>query len=137
MNTCVFMGRLAKDPEVTTIMSQGREVNVAHFMLVVKRNFSSQVFTIRVAAYNQNAEFVRKYLEKGTKVMVSGELVITRLGDQNSDKVTYYTELIMGSIEFGASRTEMEKNNGNGGFHSMPEGAVPFDIPDDLETPFK
>lgn len=137
MNLCVFMGRLARAPEVSTITSQGKQVKVAHFNLIVKRNFSNQIFAIRVTAYNKNADFVSSYLEKGTKVMVSGELVINRSKDQENGKMTYYTELIMDSIEFGGSRAEQEQNRDADGFNPMPEGMVPFDIPDDLETPFR
>ncbi len=137
MNICVFMGRLARAPEVSTITSQGKQVKVAHFNLVVKRNFSSQIFAIRVTAYNKNADFVSSYLEKGTKVMVSGELVISRSKDQETGKMNYYTELIMDSVEFGASKTEQEQNPISGDFNPMPDGMAPFEIPDDFETPFK
>ena len=79
MNTIVLMGRLARDPETKLASTQKGQTKVSRFPLVVKRNRSSKAFVVMITAYGNNAEFVEKYLEKGIKIALSGELVISQI----------------------------------------------------------
>ena len=74
MNTIVLMGRLARDPETKLTSTQKGQTKVSRFPLVVKRNRTSKAFVVMITAYGNNAEFVEKYLEKGIKIALSGEL---------------------------------------------------------------
>ena len=74
MNTIVLMGRLARDPETKLATTQKGQTKVSRFPLVVKRNRTSKAFVVMITAYGNNAEFVEKYLEKGIKIALSGEL---------------------------------------------------------------
>ena len=76
MNTIVLMGRLARDPETKLTSTQKGQTKVSRFPLVVKRNRTSKAFVVMITAYGNNAEFVEKYLEKGIKIALSGELVM-------------------------------------------------------------
>ena len=55
--------------------TQKRQTKVSRFPLVVIRNRTSKAFVVMIIAYGNNAEFVEKYLEKGIKIALSGELV--------------------------------------------------------------
>mgnify|MGYP000758501736 FL=1 len=79
MNTIVLMGRLARDPETKLTSTQKGQTKVSRFPLVVKRNRTSKAFVVMITAYGNNAEFVEKYLEKGIKIALSGELVISQI----------------------------------------------------------
>lgn len=79
MNTIVLMGRLARDPETKLASTQKGQTKVSRFPLVVKRNRTSKAFVVMITAYGNNAEFVEKYLEKGIKIVLSGELVISQI----------------------------------------------------------
>ena len=79
MNTIVLMGRLARDPETKLASTQKGQTKVSRFPLVVKRNRTSKAFVVMITTYGNNAEFVEKYLEKGIKIALSGELVISQI----------------------------------------------------------
>ena len=79
MNTIVLMSRLARDPETKLASTQKGQTKVSRFPLVVKRNRTSKAFVVMITAYGNNAEFVEKYLEKGIKIALSGELVISQI----------------------------------------------------------
>ena len=74
MNSITLIGRLAKAPEIREITTQKGETEVARFPLVVRRNHTNKAFVVMITAYGGNAGFVQKYLEKGTKVTICGEL---------------------------------------------------------------
>lgn len=79
MNSITLIGRLAKAPEIRQITTQKGETEVARFPLVVRRNRTNKAFVVMITAYGGNAGFVQKYLEKGTKVTICGELVISQI----------------------------------------------------------
>lgn len=88
MNTIVLMGRLARDPETKLTSTQKGQTKVSRFPLVVKRNRTSKAFVVMITAYGNNAEFVEKYLEKGIKIALSGELVISQIKDERHNSFT-------------------------------------------------
>lgn len=92
MNTIVLMGRLARDPETKLTSTQKGQTKVSRFPLVVKRNRTSKAFVVMITAYGNNAEFVEKYLEKGIKIALSGELVISQIKDEQTGTASYYKE---------------------------------------------
>lgn len=76
MNTCTFIGRLVKDPEIKMI----REAKVANFTIAVNKRFKSKsedaptADFIPVSVWRSSAEFAEKYFCKGKKVFVVGNL---------------------------------------------------------------
>ena len=84
MNTIVLIGRLARNPETKLASTQKGQTKVSRFPLVVKRNRTSKAFVVMITAYGNNAEFVEKYLEKGIKIALSGELVISPIKDEQT-----------------------------------------------------
>lgn len=135
-NTIVLMGRLARNPDIRQVSTQKGETRVARFPLVVKRNRTNKAFAVMITAYGSNAEFVEKYLEKGIKITLSGELVISQIKDEQTGSASYYTEVIMDYVEFAEAKTKKEESDG---FQPVGKRQIPFDIPEELEKemPFR
>lgn len=136
MNTIVLIGRLARNPETKLASTQKGQTKVSRFPLVVKRNRTSKTFVVMITAYGNNAEFVEKYLEKGIKIALSGELVISQIKVEQTGTASYYTEVIMDDVEFAEAKTKKEEFDG---FQPAEKRKIPFDIPEELEQemPFR
>ncbi|HOF94385.1 MAG TPA: single-stranded DNA-binding protein [Clostridia bacterium] len=103
MNKLFIIGNLTRDPETRTTTSG---VSVCSFSVAVSRRYSSssgerQTDFFRVSAWRQLGETCQKYLAKGRKVAVVGELQprlyeasdgTTRLSlEVNADEVEFLT----------------------------------------------
>lgn len=112
MNRVVLMGRLARDPEVR----YGGEGNIsnARYTLAVDRPVRSNnddqptADFISCVTFGKTAEFVEKYLKKGTKVAVEGRIQTGSYTNKDGNKV-YTTDVVIDRHEFCESR-----GNGNG-----------------------
>ncbi|MBS6195149.1 MAG: single-stranded DNA-binding protein [Clostridiales bacterium] len=137
MNSITIMGRLARNPELRHISTQKGDTEVTRFPLVVRRNRTNKAFAVMITAYGANAGFVQKYLEKGMKVTISGELVVSQIKDEKRESVSYYTEIIVDMLEFAESK--VRKETGSDGFSSAKRADIPFEIPEEMERemPFR
>jgi len=139
MNKWIGMGRLTRDPEVR----YGQSGNaVANFSIAVDRRFKrdgeAQTDFFNCTAFGKTGEFVEKYLKKGIKVVVDGELQNNNYEDKNGTK-HYSVQIIVNQIEFAESKSSQANNNDT----TEPEANKPADdgfmnIPDgiDEELPF-
>ena len=104
MNKFIAMGRLTKAPE-TRYTSDKKEV--ASFSLAVdrryKRDGQPEADFFNCAAFGKLAEFVEKYLNKGTKIVLEGEVQNNNYTDRNGVK-HYSVQVIASSIEFAESK---------------------------------
>ena len=118
MNKWEGIGRLTRDPEVR--YTQGSNpMAIARYTLAVdrrikKENEQSADF-IPCIAFGKSAEFVEKYLKKGTKMAVVGRIQTGSYTNQNGQKV-YTTEIIVEEQEFAES-----KNASSGGRNQAPQ----------------
>lgn len=76
MNKCFFIGNLTRNPELKTTQSG---IAMCKFSIAVQRRFRNpdgeyDVDFFDVVAWRSIAEFCEKYLKKGSKVSVVGEL---------------------------------------------------------------
>ena len=101
-----IMGRLTPDPALRYTESQ---TPVASFTVAVDRDFASrdggerQTDFIDVVAWRQTAEFVSKYFNKGSMVVVSGRLQIRDWTDREGGK-RRSAEVVVDNIYFGESK---------------------------------
>ena len=77
MNRVILIGRLTKDPEVR--YTQGdKPMAIARYTLAVdrriKKDGQDNADFIPCVAFGKAAEFVEKYVKKGTKLAVSGRI---------------------------------------------------------------
>lgn len=112
MNKVILMGRLTRDPDIRN--GADGKINVARYNLAVDRRFTDKdgnrsADFISCVAFGNSAEFVNKYLKKGTKIVVEGRIQTGSYDDRDGKKV-YTTDVIVESHEFAESA---KKNNEN------------------------
>ena len=120
MNKVILMGRLTRDPEVR--YSQGQNSTaIAKFSIAVDRRFrrdgQPEADFFNCTCFGKQAEFVEKYLQKGTKVVTTG-----RVENDNYEKdgVKHYNvQIMVEEIEFAESK------NAQGGAQGGNAGAAP------------
>ena len=122
MNKVILMGRLTRDPEVR--YSQGAsQTAVARFSVAVDRRFKRDgepdADFFNCTAFGKQAEFVEKYLHKGTKILLSGRIQNDNYTNKDGQMV-YSVRVIVEEIEFAESKNASGGNaggyNNGGGF---------------------
>src|SRR5664279_5018843 len=100
VNKVILLGNLGKDPEVRTLNSGGKVVNLRLATSESWRDKTSGERQERtewhsVVIYNENlAKIAEQYLKKGSKVYVEGQLQTRKWADQSgADK--YTTEVVL------------------------------------------
>ena len=92
MNKFIFSGNLTREPEMK--YSQAGKA-YTKFTVAVKRTFDrDKTDFFNCTAFGKQAENIAQYCDKGSKVLVEGQVHI----DQKEDK--YYTNIIADRVEF-------------------------------------
>ena len=143
MNKVILMGRLTRDPEIR--YSQGeRSTAVARYSLAVNRTFKRDgepdADFFDCTAFGKQAEFVERYLKKGTKMVVVGRVQNDNYTNKEGQKV-YSTRIMVDELEFAEGRNAAgesseyrpsarpEPSAAGDGFMNIPDGI-------DEELPF-
>lgn len=81
MNLVILRGNLARDPEIRTVSSSGRETSVVNFTIATSREFTKangetdKITTfVQCEAWDTGAQAIADSLSKGDLVMVEGSL---------------------------------------------------------------
>lgn len=77
--------------------------SVVAFNLAVDRNVKDEVDFIGCVAWEKTAEFMSKYLKKGSKIAVQGRIQTRNYEKQDGSKA-YITEVIADRVEFCESK---------------------------------
>ena len=134
MNKVILIGRLVADPELKNLESG---LAVARYRLAVDRKYKKdnerQADFINCVTFGKSAEFVERYLHKGTKIAVTGRL---HTGSYEKDGQTHYTtDVIVEEHEFCESRQQSNNANSTASdpldFQGFDEVNV-VDVDDDL-----
>ena len=122
MNKAILMGRLTRDPEIR--YTQGdNPMCIARYTLAVDRRFNRNAGNdgnnadfIPCVCFGKTAEFVEKYLKKGTKMAVTGRIQTGSYTNRDGVKV-YTTEVVVEDQEFAESKNASGNGSygGNGG----------------------
>lgn len=122
MNKVILMGRLTRDPEVR--YSQGAsQTAVGRFTIAVDRRFKREgepdADFFDCTTFGKQAEFVERYLHKGTKVVLSGRIQNNNYTNKDGQMV-YGIRIITEDIEFAESKNAQSGNSGynNGGYNN-------------------
>lgn len=107
MNKVILIGNLTKDPDFRTTTSG---TSVCSFSIAVNRRFQNQAGEkvadfFNIVAWRQLGELCNKYLSKGRKVCVAGELQ-NRSYDAKDGTKRYVTEIVADDIEFLTPRSQ-------------------------------
>ena len=137
MNKVILMGRLTRDPDVR--YSQGESASaVARFSLAVDRRFQRNgeqtADFINCVAFGRTAEFVEKYLHKGTKIAATGRIQTGSYTNKDGQKV-YTTDVVVEECEFAESKNAQGDGGYTGGSASNNEAAAPAADGDFMSIP--
>ncbi len=122
MNKVILMGRLTRDPEVR--YSQGaNQTAVARFSVAVDRRFKRDgepdADFFNCTCFGKQAEFVERYLHKGTKILLSGRVQNDNYTNKDGQMV-YSVRIMVDEIEFAESKNSAGNDGGynNGGYNN-------------------
>ena len=140
MNKVILMGRLVRDPEVR--YSQGaNQTAVARFSLAVDRKFKREgepeADFFNCTSFDKQAEFVERYLHKGTKVVLSGRIQNNNYTNKDGQMV-YAVQIMVEEIEFAESKNSGSSDSQSSAPTSPSSSDGFMNIPDgiDEELPF-
>ena len=105
MNCCIFIGRLTADPE---LRATPNGISVTRFTLAVDRagtkdEDGTDFFDIET--WRGKAEFAEKYLRKGMRIAVKGEMHQRSYTDKQGNKRKAYS-LTADKVEFADGKRE-------------------------------
>lgn len=101
MNNVSLIGRLVRDPEIRTYGDDGV---IARYTLAVDRGDKDHnADFINCICFGKTADFVDKYLFKGTKIAVTGRIQTGNYTNKEGQKV-YTTDIIVNSHYFCESK---------------------------------
>lgn len=145
MNRIILMGRLTRDPEVR--YGGANNTAVARYSLAVDRRFKRDgdpdADFFNLVTFGKQGEFVEKYLRKGTKIVVEGELRNNNYTNKDGQMV-YGMEIVTNNIEFAESKNAQGGGDNNytpnetGNAPTVAAGDGFMNIPDgiDEDLPF-
>lgn len=111
MNKVILMGRLTRNPEIR--WSQGQEQKcIARFTLAVDRHQRKQegrqaADFISCVAFDKKAEWCEKWVQKGTRIVVTGRIQTGSYTNRDGVKV-YTTDVVVEEKEFAESKAASE-----------------------------
>lgn len=129
MNTVIMIGRLTKDPEVSYANSG---TTIGRFSLAVDRRFKQEggptADFFNCVTFGKQAEFVEKYLKKGTKIAIVGEIQNNNYTNKDGQKV-YSTQILINQIEFAESKAAagqqpQQASSDGQAWMSVPDGVA-------------
>lgn len=126
MNKVIEIGRLTKDPEITTSTSG---TTFARFSIAVDRRFKREgepeADFFNCTAFGKTAEFISTWIKKGTKVAITGRLQNNNYTNKEGQKV-YDVRIMVEEIEFAESKKDgqQKQENQGGDFLNVPDGLV-------------
>ena len=134
MNKVILMGRLTRDPEVS---SSTTGTTFARYSIAVDRRFKREgepdADFFNCTSFGKQAEFVEKYLHKGTKVVVTGRLQNNNYTNKEGQKV-YDVRIMVEDVEFAESKnasdgsysssSQSQGSAGGNDFLNVPDGLV-------------
>ena len=105
MNKVLTIGRLVRDPETQETNSG---IKYTRFTIAVDRPFGdNQTDFIPVVAWRSQADFIQKYLTKGSLVSVEGRFTSSSYTNADGQNVTRY-EVTADRVESLETRTQAE-----------------------------
>jgi single-strand DNA-binding protein len=126
MNKAILVGNLTRDPELSTIPNG---TAVCKFAIAVNRRFADadgnrQTDFFNIIAWRALGENCGKYLKKGSKVGVVGQIQV-RTFEQDGVK-KFFTEIIADEVEFLSPKTGSEGISGDSEMQPVTDDNLPF-----------
>ncbi len=142
MNKAILVGNLTRDPEHRTTPNN---LSVTTFTIAVQRRFSQgeqKADFLPIVTWRGLADNCAKYLQKGSKVGVVGQIQTRQYDDKNGVR-RYVTEIIADEVEFLTSKAASEnreepqnKTSQSSADDLFGDELAAFEPVDDAELPF-
>ena len=126
MNKTLLIGRTTKDPDIRYTQNE-QPMTIARFNLAVDRRFKKEgeqsADFISCVAFGKTAEFIEKYVFKGTKIAVEGRIQTGSYTNNDGNKV-YTTDVVVEQVEFAGSKTDSKSaaKESNDDFMNVADG---------------
>lgn len=135
MNKIIMIGRLTRDLDLrfladNRVLAKGNiAVDRKH-----KKEGESEADFFNITAFGKTADIMSKYLHKGSKIAIEGELRNNNYTDKDGHKV-YSNEIIVNSFDFAEGKSSSTNDNNTAqpapddGFMSIPDNIddeIPF-----------
>ena len=136
MNHVTLLGRLTADPQITYTNGANGELAIARFNLAVdrrvKKDAEQTADFISCVSFGKTAEFIEKYIFKGSKIAVEGHIQTGSYTNKDGNKV-YTTDVVVEQLEFAGAKVEgaTPKKEEPAG-----DGFMNYDPVDDEDLPF-
>lgn len=147
-NKVILMGNLTAEPELKATPSG---VSVITFTIAVARRYAKESDPVKadfinIVAWRQTAEFVARYFQKGSSILVWGAIQTRSYADKDNKK-RYITEVVADEVSFVGKKSNnpdvVEKNQAATGTENN-SNAYPIsliqsqleEIGDDEDLPF-
>lgn len=125
MNSILLSGYMGKDPEIR-VTRDGK--SIANFSLGVNRRFAKERTTdwFNCTAFSKTADFIGRYLRKGSKIIVEGE--IQNDNYEKDGRMVYGYKVIVNQVEFADSKQSKEetKEEADPQWMQVDEEEIPF-----------
>jgi single-strand DNA-binding protein len=137
LNKIVVSGNICHDLEIKT----SGETKILNFTVAVRRRFKDKEGNypsdfIRCVAFNNTAEFISKFFQKGSPILVEGSLQSNSYETESGEKRTSYNVVIENTDFFGR-RNDNNQTQNNNFEQTMQQNGVEFNVVDDnSELPF-
>ena len=132
INRVVMVGNLARDPELRYSPSGVAIASTAIAVNRISKNDSGEyeVDFFNIKAFQRTADYVSKYLTKGSKVAIEGRLQTNSWVDQASGQKRTVYEIVVDNVQNLSSRQDNENAVGSEGRGAdMGMGAAPEPAP--------
>ena len=135
LNKIILVGRMVRDPELT---QTSNDISVCKFTVAVNRPYQKdkekQADFINVTAWRGTAEFVSKYFNKGSIIIVEGKLQNNDYTDKEGVK-HYSMQVMADGVNFGGSKSEnsgasQAESNSNAIAQTVEGAGLPIQIGD-------
>ena len=123
MNKVILTGRITKDIDLR--YTQDQKAIVRFSLAVDRRNKDKSADFISCVAWEKTAEFMSKYLAKGSKIGIVGRIQTGSYTDHDGNKV-FTTDVIAEDVEFLEPKKEDKPKND---FVPFPDDVSDFGLP--------
>lgn len=103
LNSCSFIGRAGKDPEMKTLPSGKAVVN---FSIGVSRKYKEVDETewVNCTAFDKLAEIIGSYVKKGSQIYINGRMKTDKY--QKDGKDAYITKIVVNEMQLLGSKRD-------------------------------
>ena len=103
INQVILLGRICNDIELK--QTQNNKSYTRFSLAVNRKGKDKSTDFISCLAWEKTAEFIQKYMKKGSQICISGRLQTGKYEDKDA-KMVYTTDVIVEEVDFAESKKE-------------------------------